>query len=401
MEDQTAQEERQLSSRVQSISESSIRTMFNLAEKVEDDLIRLEVGDPDFTTPSSIITAAHDAAHNGETHYTSNAGMPALRRAIADEVEAGTATGVDLDNVVVTNGAMEALYLSLLAVVDQNEDVVIPTPAWPNYTSQTQLVGGNPVHVHLNPDNDFDLDAEAVIDSIGPETAAVILNTPCNPSGRVFSRTAVEAVVESAAKHDAYVIADEVYEGFVYDSPHESIMSSVDTPERVITVSACSKKYAMTGWRLGWLVAPRTIAEAATTLHQSTSSCAPSISQQAALAAITGDQTGAEKMYNAFNKRRDFVVDRVDQLPVLTCTKPQGAFYTLLNVAELEGQSFDIAKRLMYDYGVVTAPGSGFGEPSENYLRISFANSLEQIKLGFDGIEEMVRTELGIDDCRQ
>lgn len=394
MADNLEQSETPLSNRVRSISESSIRVMFNLAEELDEELVRLEVGEPDFTTPARIIDASHEAAHEGATHYTSNAGQPDLRQAIADKMAADNAVDVEPDDIVVTNGAMEALYLSLLAVVDPGEEVVIPTPSWPNYTSQTTLVGGTPVHVGLDPDDDFDLDAEKVIDAVGPDTSAIILNTPCNPTGRVFDRDAIRSIVATAAEHDAYVLADEVYEGFVYDGSAEGIASYVDHPEQVITINACSKKYAMTGWRLGWLAAPPEIADAATTLHQSTSSCAPSISQEAALAAISGDQTAAQEMRDAFEERRDYVVDRVEGIPSITCTEPEGAFYTLLDVGELDGDSFEIAKRLMYDYGVVTAPGSGFGEPGENHLRISFANSLEQIERGFDRIDEMVRTEL-------
>ena len=398
MADHTEQAESHLSSRVRSISESSIRVMFNLAEEIDEDLVRLEVGEPDFTTPAHIIDASHEAAHAGATHYTSNAGQPDLRRAVADKMASDNAVDVDPEDVVVTNGAMEALYLSLLAVVDPGEEVVIPTPGWPNYTSQTTLVGGTPVHVPLDPDEDFDLDADRVIDAVGPDTSAIILNTPCNPTGRVFERDAIRSIVAAAADHDAYVLADEVYEGFVYDGSAEGIASYVDHPDRVITINTCSKKYAMTGWRLGWLAAPPEIADATTTLHQSTSSCAPSISQEAALAAISGDQAAAEEMRDAFVERRDHVVDRVAEIPRITCTEPQGAFYTLLDVGDLDGGSFEIAKRLMYDYGVVTAPGSGFGETSEDHLRISFANSLEQIERGFDRIDEMVRTELDVDE---
>jgi aspartate aminotransferase len=401
MTDYSQQATSYLSNRVQSISESPIRIMFDLAQELDEDLVRLEVGEPDFTTPAHIIDASHKAAHEGATHYTSNAGQVDLRRAIADKMESDNSVNVDAEDVVVTNGAMEALYLSLLAVVDPGEEVVIPTPGWPNYTSQTTLVGGKPVHVPLDPDNDFDLDADKVVNSMSSNTSAIILNTPCNPTGRVFERDAIRSIVTAAANHDAYVLADEVYEGFIYDGSPEGIASYVDHPEHIITINACSKKFAMTGWRLGWLAASSEIAEAAATLHQSTSSCASSISQEAALAAINGDQTAAQEMRDAFVERRDYVVDRVADIPSITCTQPQGAFYTLLDVGNLEGESFDIAKRLMYDYGVVTAPGSGFGEISENHLRISFANNLEQIGRGFDRIDEMARTELDINERTQ
>ncbi len=384
-----------LSNRMDAISESKIRVMFDMAEELDDDLVRLEVGEPDFRTPEHIIRAAYEAALDGATHYTSNAGLPALRRAIAEKMSADNDVDVDPESeIVVTNGGMEALYLAMLAIVDDGDEVIVPTPGWPNYSSQARLAGATVTEVPLDPDSGFDLDPALIQEAISDDTAAVILNRPSNPTGRVFDTNAVAAVTETAADHDAFVIADEVYERLIYEGSQRGMASYVDAPERVLTVNACSKTYAMTGWRLGWLAGNEDVIGAAVKLHQSTSSCASSLSQHAAIAALTGDQEPAREMRDAFEERRDYVVDRVEELQAVSCPRPEGAFYAFLDISALEGDSFEVAKRLMRDYGVVTAPGSGFGEAGEGFLRISFANSLEELERGFDRIERMVDTEL-------
>jgi aspartate aminotransferase len=374
-------------------TESQIRVMFDMAEKQGGDLVRLEVGEPDFTTPEGIIDGATRAAKDGATHYTSNAGYPELRERIAEKMQADNDVRVDPEReVVVTNGGMEALLLGLLSVVNPGEEVLVPTPGWPNYSAQATLAGGTPVAVPMSPEEGFALDADRVIEAMSEDTAAVILNTPCNPTGRVFDHGEIDEVVTAAADRDAFVLADEVYEGFVYDDPNAGIASYVDRPDRVLTVNACSKKYAMTGWRLGWLAGHEGVIDSATTLHQSTTSCASSVSQQAAMTALETDE-GAEELHDVFRERRDYVVDRVAEIPNVSCPKPEGAIYAFLDVSSFEGSSFEIAKRLLEEYGVVTAPGSGFGDVGEGYLRISFANSLERIREGFDRIERMSRDE--------
>ncbi len=379
--------------RMNEFTESQIRVMFDMAEEQGGDLVRLEVGEPDFTTPSGIIDEAASAAKDGATHYTSNAGYPELRERIAAKMKADNGVRVDPESeVVVTNGGMEALLLGLLSVVNPGEEVLVPTPGWPNYSAQATLAGATPVAVPMTPDEGFALDADRVIEAMSEDTAAVILNTPCNPTGRVFDHSEIDEVVTAAADRDAFVVADEVYEGFVYDGSNAGIASYVDRPDRVLTVNACSKKYAMTGWRLGWLAGHEGVIDCATTLHQSTTSCASSVSQQAAMAALETNE-GADELYDVFRERRNFVVDRISEIPDVSCPRPEGAIYAFLDVSSFDGSSFEIAKRLLEEYGVVTAPGSGFGDVGEGYLRISFANSLDRIREGFDRIERMSRDE--------
>ncbi|GAA0244137.1 pyridoxal phosphate-dependent aminotransferase [Haladaptatus pallidirubidus] len=381
-------------SRATEFERSGIRVMFELAEEQGGDLVRLEVGEPDFDTPKPVIDAAERAARNGETHYTSGAGIPKLRTAIAERM--ADETGVSFDperHVSVTNGAMEALSLALSAIAEPGDDVLIPTPAWPNYRNQARLAGATPVPIPLPPDEGFDLDPKRIIDRLSPDTAAVILTTPSNPTGQVYDEDAVKAVVEAAREHGTFVIADEVYARLTYGDDHRRVTSYVDYPEGLLTVDSCSKTYAMTGWRLGWLVGPEDVIEAATSLGESTTACPSSIAQHAALAALTGTQDPVREMRTAFRDRRDYLVNRVEGIPHISCPRPEGAFYAFLDVSELDGESADVAARLLSEYGVVTAPGSAFGDAGEGYLRLSFANSMERIELGLDRLARMVEDE--------
>lgn len=386
-----------LSRRATSVDRSSIRLMFDLAQEYDkEDLVHLEIGEPDFDTPDHIVEAASEAAADGKTHYTSNAGLLKLREAIATDM---ARDGVAVDprsEILVTTGAMEALHLAMLTIVDPGEDVVVPTPLWPNYRTQVKLAGATPVEVPLPHETGFALDPDRVTDAMSDETAAVVLTSPSNPTGRVYERDAVARVLEAAAEHDAYVIADEVYKGLVYDDQPTGIAGYADAADRVLTVSSCSKTYAMTGWRLGWLTGPETVVDAATKLHESTTACAPSVSQRAAIAALEGPQDDVESMHEAFSERRDYVVDRLDEIPRVSCAEPEGAFYAFVDVSSLNSPSLGIAKDLLHDRGVVTTPGSGFGDAGEGFLRMSFANGLDRLEVGLDRLEAFVREEGGV-----
>ncbi|WP_129113808.1 pyridoxal phosphate-dependent aminotransferase [Halegenticoccus tardaugens] len=386
-----------LADRIGGVERSKIRVMFDLARRLDDrDLVHLEIGEPDFDTPEHITEAAYGAARGGKTHYTPNAGTLELRRAIAKAAAKHGGDPVDPETeVVVTAGAMEALHLLMLTLVNPGDEVIVPSPSWPNYEMQVKLAGGRPIHTPLSAEQEFDLDPERIEDALSDDTAVVVLTTPSNPTGRVYDRDAVEAVVAAAADHDAYVIADEVYRRLTYTDRAPSLATATDHPNHVITVDSCSKSYAMTGWRVGWLIAPEEVATAVTTIHESTTACAASVSQHAAVAALTGPQAPVEEMRAAFGRRRDYVVDRIADIPKLSCPEPEGAFYAFVDVSKLRGSSFDIAKRLLYDYGVVTAPGEGFGDAGRGYLRLSFANSLERLETGLDRVETMVEKEEG------
>ncbi|QCJ45729.1 pyridoxal phosphate-dependent aminotransferase [Haloprofundus sp. MHR1] len=372
--------------RVRAVDRSSIRVMFDLAEATDRDLVRLEVGEPDFDTPEHVVDAAAEAARAGETHYTSNAGLPEVREAISGTMADRFDVEVAADEVVVTNGGMEALLLAVLSTVGPGEELLIPSPSWPNYWAQAKLADGVPVEVPMPADEGYSLDVARVTDALNENTAAVVLCSPSNPTGRMYDESAIREVVAAAAEYDAYVIADEVYLGLAYDRDPTGIAALTGHPDHVLTVNSCSKTYAMTGWRVGWLCGPGEIIDEVTKIHESTTSCASSVAQHAALAALTGPQEPVEAMYEAFRERRDYVVDRVDGIDGLSCPKPQGAFYAFLDI-DVEGSSLDVAKELLTEYGVVLAPGDGFGDAGAGKLRLSFANSLDRLELGFDRIE--------------
>ncbi|WP_339104294.1 pyridoxal phosphate-dependent aminotransferase [Haloterrigena salinisoli] len=390
-----------LSDRVREIEPQGIRVMFELAAEYERergdeaDLVHLEFGEPDFDTPAHVVDAAFEAARDGATRYTSNAGLPALREAIAEKLSADGELPVDPESeLVVTNGGVEALHLAIQTVADPGEEVVVPTPAWPNPISQAKLADAVPVEVPMPADEGFEPDPERIVDAIGPNTAAVTLTSPSNPTGRAFSADAIERVVDAAAAHGAYVLADEVYRELTYDEIPPRVASVTDRDERVLSVNSFSKTYAMTGWRVGWLSGPADVVSQIAKIHESTTSCVNTPAQYAALEALTGPQEPFREMAAAFRSRRDYVVDRLESIPRVSVAEPEGAFYAFVDVSELEGSSVDIAKRLLYDGGVVTAPGRAFGAGGEGHLRLSFANDRDRLELGLDRLEELVRTEL-------
>ncbi|NHX35309.1 MULTISPECIES: pyridoxal phosphate-dependent aminotransferase [Halolamina] len=376
--------------RVRACERSKIRVMFDLAEAADRDLVRLEVGEPDFDTPEHIVEAAADAARAGETHYTSNAGLPELRAAISETLDRDYDVSYDPEQFVVTNGGMEALHLATLSTVGPGDELLLPSPSWPNYWAQARLADAVPVEIPMPESTGYALDADRVIERMSEDTGAVVLCSPANPTGQLYDPDEIRAVVDAAAEHDAYVLADEVYLGLTYDRDPTGIAALTGHPDHVLTIGSCSKTYAMTGWRVGWLGGPQEVIDEVTKIHESTTACAGSVAQHAAIAALTGPQDPVEEMYDAFAERRDYVAERIDAMDGVSAPTPDGAFYAFLDV-DLPGSSLDVAKRLLRERDVVLAPGDGFGEAGEGKLRLSFANSLEQLEKGLDGIEAAVR----------
>lgn len=386
---------KRISERVANIEPQKIRVMFDLAAEYDGDLAHLEIGEPDFDTPSHIVDAAHEAAVAGATRYTPNAGLLELREVIAEKLSKQTDRTVDPDSeVVVTTGGVEALHLAIHTVADPDDEVVIPTPAWPNPISQAKLADAVPVEVPMPAEAGFAPDADRIINSIGPDTAAVSITSPSNPTGRVFSPAAVERIVAAAAEHETYVLADEVYRELTYGDTPPRIASITDHDEWVLSVDSSSKTYAMTGWRVGWISGPEDVLQEITKIHESTTSCVNAPAQHATIAALTGPQEPIQDMKSAFRERRDYVVDRIGSIPHLSVARPEGGFYAFVDVGELDGSSMEIAKRLLYEYEVVTAPGVAFGDGGSDHIRLSFANDRDRIETGLDRIESMVRSEL-------
>lgn len=377
-----------LASRATQGTGSEIRIMFERAQEL-DDVVRLEIGEPDFDTPQHVIEAAADAASAGATHYTSTYGLPELRIAIAEKVRRDNDIPVDSDGIIVTNGGIEALALALLAVVDPGSEVVIPTPEWANYAAQVELAGGKPVSVPLDPADGFGLDSQRVVERISDDTAAVVLCRPTNPTGRVYDEESVRAIVESASDHQAYVVADEVYERLTYEGSRTSA-AALGEPEWVLSVNSFSKGYAMTGWRLGWLAGATDVIEAAQVIRQQFSLCSSSVAQHAGVAALTGPQEPFEAMVDTYEARRRYALDRIANIPKLRCVAPEGAFYLFCDASAIPGTSMEIATQLLEQDGVSVTPGSAFGECGEGYLRLSYATSRSELASGFDRIERFV-----------
>ena len=373
------------SRRVRAVERSSIRVMYDLAERHDGDLVRLEVGEPDFDTPEHVVDAAMAAARDGDTHYTPNAGTVACREAIANVLGSRYDLDYGVDELAVTVGGMEALLLAVLATVDPGDELIAPGPTWPNYETQTTLADGQFTEVELPAEDGFDLDPELVVDATSDDTAAVVLTTPNNPTGRVYDPADCQRVVDAAADHDAYVIADEVYLSLCYDREPQAIAAYADQPEHVLTVGSCSKAYAMTGWRLGWLAGDADLLERVVAVRESTTACPSSVAQAAAEAALTGPQAPFEEMYAAFEARRDLVHDRLLEIGGVTASRPEGAFYAFLD-PDVD-DSLALATFLLREHGVVLAPGSGFGDAGHGHLRLSFANSKDRLREGLDRLE--------------
>ncbi|WP_135366567.1 pyridoxal phosphate-dependent aminotransferase [Halosimplex halophilum] len=386
-----------VSERARAVEPQGIREMFDLAAEQDGDLVHLEFGEPDFDTPDHVVAAAHEAATAGHTNYTANAGIGELRGAVADHLADDGGPRPDPGSgVVVTTGGVEALHLAIHAVVDPGDEVVVPTPAWPNPISQAKLADATPVEVPMPAGAGFAPDPERIVDAIGPDTAVVLLTSPSNPTGRVFPESAVERVVRAAADHDAFVLADEVYRQLTYaERPPRTaaVADRIDRESWVLTVGSVSKAYAMTGWRVGWLAGPRDVVGQVTKIRESTTSCVNTPAQYAALGALTGPREPVDEMREAFAERRAYVLDRIDGIPAVSVAPPEGAFYAFVDVSALSGTDTEIAERLLTDRGVVTAPGSAFGAGGEGHLRLSFANGLDRLEAGLDRFAAMVEAD--------
>lgn len=358
-----------LSKRANLMPRSAIREIMSLAAGRKD-VIHLEVGEPDFGTPAAIIEAAFAAVRNGATRYSGNAGRPSLRRAVATRASRVGVT-VAPERVIITVGAIGALFTALMTVMDAGDEVLIPDPGWPNYESIVLLAGGVPVRYPLPDSTGFIPDPDDLRRRITPRTKAILLNSPANPTGAVFPAEIVQRIGALAAETGVYLISDEIYEDIVFDGArHESFLRH--TPEdRLFVISGASKSYAMTGWRLGWLVCPQHAVSVAEKLQEPIVSCAPTPSQVAAEAAITGPQDCVEAGRRLFQKRRDIFLDILGPTG-LTAGNPRGAFYGLVKLPNPQISALDFARKLLSERGVAVVPGDTFGPSTARMVRIAF-----------------------------
>jgi aspartate aminotransferase len=376
----------QPSSIASSMPVSRIREVMELAWE-DPEAIHLEVGEPNFPTPDHVVEAAHEAARAGRTRYAPNAGLPELREALADKVARRNGYEARPDQVVVTQGGIQALYLVLRALLEPGDEVLLPDPAWPNFRMIAHLLGARVLSYPLVAGGGFLPRLEDLERLVTPRTRAILVNSPSNPLGTVVPRELVETLLAFARRRDLWFISDEVYDEVVFDDVFVSAGSLADPSDRLVSVYSFSKVYAMTGWRVGYLVAPPDIAKLLTGMQEPIISCVNTPAQVAALAALTGPQDVVRTMREAYRARRDELLEILDR-GGLPSSQPSGAFYVWTDVSEASVPSMDFARTLIEREHVAVAPGSAFGELGEGYVRLSLASSREDL---LDGTSRLVR----------
>ncbi len=360
--------------RALSVPASEIRKMFNLIQGMQD-VIDLSIGAPDFTTPAHIVAAGVAATQGGLHGYSPNAGLLELRQAIADKLWRENGLSFDpATEIDVTIGATEALGLLMMTLVNPGDEVILCEPTWPNYLTQVAMAGGVAVPVATREADGFRPQPEAIEAAITPRTRAVLINSPNNPTGAVMDRERLTAIAEIARRHGVYLISDEVYEKIIYDGrQHFSAGSLPGAKGFVITVNSFSKSYAMCGWRVGYVAAGAAVIGPLLKLQEGMASCANTMAQKAACAALTGSQDAVAMMVERYRTRRDLMVDGLNSIPGISVTRPDGAFYLFVNVKGLGKPSREVALELLQKGRVMTVPGLGFGAAGEGYLRLCYA----------------------------
>ncbi len=385
----------QLSSRVETLTPSLTLAIDSKAKAMKAegiDVCGFGAGEPDFDTPEHIKAAAQAALETGFTKYTPSSGMPELRQAIAEKFKADNSIDYKPSQIIVSNGAKQSCYNAILAVCEPGDEVIIPAPYWLSYPEMVRLAGAEPVFVATTEENDWKITPEQFEDAMSPRTKMIILNTPGNPTGSVYTREELRAISEVAAEEEIYILADEIYEKLVYDGTEHVSIASL-TPEAydlTITVNGFSKAYSMTGWRLGYLGAPEAIAKAIDSMQSHSTSNPCSFAQKGGLAALKGDQQPVVDMREEFNIRREYMHGRLNSIAGITAIKPLGAFYVLANISDLGLTSTNFADRLLSKANVAVVPGIAFG--NDRTVRLSYATSMDMIKKGLDRIEEFSKT---------
>jgi aspartate aminotransferase len=374
------------SSIASSMPVSRIREVMELAWK-DPEAIHLEVGEPDFPTPEHVVEAAHEAARAGHTRYAPNAGLPELREALAEKVARRNGYVARPEQVVVTQGGVQALYLVLRALLEPGDEVLLPDPAWPNFRMIAHLLGARVLSYPLVAEGDFLPRLEELERLVTPRTRAILVNSPSNPLGTVLPGELVERLLAFARRQGLWFISDEVYDEVVFDDVFVSAGSVADPGDRLVSIYSFSKVYAMTGWRVGYLVAPPDVAKLLTGMQEPIISCVNTPAQLAALAAVTGPQDIVREMSGAYRTRRDELLEILDRGD-LPSSQPSGAFYVWTDVSEAGLPSMDLARSLIEREHVAVAPGSAFGELGEGYVRLSLASSREDL---LDGASRLVR----------
>jgi len=354
------------------------------------DIIHLEIGEPDFDTPANIVDAAVDALHRGFTHYGPSAGLPDLRKAIADEAGAFRHTKISPDEVVVVPGGKPIIFFTMLALIDEGDEVIYPNPGFPIYESMIEFLGGKAVPIKLREEMDFRLSTSELKGLITERTKLIILNSPQNPTGGVMTKQDIEEMAEILEGRDIMVLSDEIYSRLIFEGDHHSLFSYDNLRDRIILLDGFSKTYAMTGWRMGYGIMRTDLAQHIARLMTNSNSCTASFTQMAGIEAICGPQASVEAMSLEFRKRRDFFAERINRIKGFSCRVPKGAFYMFPNITDTGWKSKPLADALLDQAGVAVLSGTAFGAYGEGYLRFSIANSLENIRKALDRVEEWV-----------
>jgi aspartate/methionine/tyrosine aminotransferase len=381
--------------RMDSIPFSGIRSVFeevSRREKEGEDIIGLHIGRPDFDTPAHIKEAAKKALDQGKVHYSSNYGIPELREAIAEKLERDNGLSLDpATEIIVTVGTNEAVFIAMMGLLNPGDEVLIPDPCWLHYFYCAQMAGATPISIPLREENGFNPTIDDVRSRITGKTRMVIVNTPNNPTGSVWTAEFLEELAQVARENDLFVLSDEIYEKMAYEgSRHISIGSLPGMRERTITANGFSKIYSMTGWRLGYAAADRNIVSALIRIHQYTTVCATSFAQWGAVEALRGPQTQADMMVMEFDRRRNRVYGALKNMPGIGVVKPLGAFYIFPNIKELGKTAEELARYLLEEARIAVVPGTVLGKFGNDFIRISYANSYENLEIAMTRMEEAI-----------
>jgi len=358
------------------------------------DIIHLEIGEPDFDTPSNIIEAGCDALRKGFTHYGPSAGMMELREVIAQHVSETRRVNVMPDEVVVVPGGKPIIFFSILALADDGDEIIYPNPGFPIYESMINYVGAKAVPIQLREELEFRLDVDELASLINDRTKLLILNSPQNPTGGVLTKEDIAAIARAIGDRNIMVLSDEIYSQLIFEGEHHSIMSIDGMKERTILLDGFSKTYAMTGWRMGYGVMRADLATHISRLMTNSNSCTASFTQVAGIEALRGSQDVVDAMRAKFEKRRDVMVAGLNKIKGFSCRVPHGAFYVFPNITKTGWPSKKLADALLDDTGVAALSGTAFGDFGEGYLRFSVANSIENIEKALDRIDAWTKKNL-------
>ena len=373
------------------IQPSLTRKLFDMAKQYED-VIDFTLGDPDYETPDYIKKAGCDAILGGKTKYSANAGLQELRNVIATRIKKETNIVYNPEKEIqITVGAMEGIYLSLCCLINPGEEVIIPAPYWVNYKHMTEILNGVPVFVNADEEHDFVVTADAVRAAITDKTRVIIINSPNNPTGTVYDYKTLLEISQIAIEKDITIIFDECYKSILYDgAKFVSILDCPGMKEHAVIVNSCSKRYSMTGWRLGYLAGPEELITNLPKLQENIAACAPLPSQYAAITALSGDDIASDNMRNGYELRRNVLVEGINSIGKLSCKYPKGTFYAMVNIQKTGLKSEEFAYALLQSAQVAVVPGITYGEASEGYVRIAYTMHEDKIKEGLQRIKQFV-----------